>query len=61
MAGLLCPDPSRRLGSPRAGGIEALKQHVFFVGLDWVAIPNPNPNPDPDPSPSPSPNPNPEP
>ena len=25
---------------PRAGGIGVLKQHIFFVGLDWVALYN---------------------
>ena len=40
VAGLLCPDAAHRLGGPRAGGIEVLKQHAFYEGLDWVALYN---------------------
>eukprot|EP00047_Mylnosiga_fluctuans_P004115 m.232773 g.232773 ORF g.232773 m.232773 type:complete len:654 (-) comp12410_c0_seq1:111-2072(-) len=37
LQGLLCRDPTRRLGSPTAGGVAALKQKRFFVH-DWAAI-----------------------
>jgi serum/glucocorticoid-regulated kinase 2 len=33
--GLLCKDPSRRLGSERMGGVEKIKANPFFEGIDW--------------------------
>lgn len=33
--GLLEKDPNKRLGSPATGGIEAIKKHIFFQGIDW--------------------------
>ncbi|KAI1732443.1 protein kinase domain-containing protein [Ditylenchus destructor] len=36
-------DPTRRLGSKETGGIEALKGHKFFVGVDWADLPNKKP------------------
>ena len=40
---LLCRDPSRRLGATkstmlRVGGIQELKRHPFFRGLDWLRL-----------------------
>ena len=35
---LLVKDPSYRLGSPRMGGIAALKSHPFFSGINWEAL-----------------------
>ena len=37
LEGLLCRDPSRRLGSSIADAIE-VKSHPFFVGTDWDAV-----------------------
>ena len=31
----LCTDPLLRLGSLPLGGIEGVKRHAFFDGLDW--------------------------
>ncbi|TMW64456.1 hypothetical protein Poli38472_013078 [Pythium oligandrum] len=36
--GLLCKDPSRRLGSERMGGVEAIKSDRFFRGIDWEKL-----------------------
>ena len=30
-------DPAARLGS-RAGGVDEIKRHPFFAGLDWDAL-----------------------
>ncbi|KAJ3338103.1 hypothetical protein HDU93_009974 [Gonapodya sp. JEL0774] len=38
MKGFLTRDISQRLGCKEAGGIEALKQHPFFAGLDWGKV-----------------------
>ena len=35
--GLLMRDPAQRLGS-RAGGVDEIKRHAFFRGLDWEAL-----------------------
>lgn len=35
--GLLMRDPAARLGS-RAGGVDEIKAHPFFRGMDWVAL-----------------------
>jgi hypothetical protein len=35
--GLLMRDPAARLGS-RAGGVDEIKRHAFFAGLDWDAL-----------------------
>ncbi|KAI7901210.1 kinase-like domain-containing protein [Cokeromyces recurvatus] len=32
---LLVSDPERRLGSLATGGIQAIKEHAFFEGIDW--------------------------
>ena len=37
LEGLLCRDPSRRLGSSIADAIE-VKSHPFFFGTDWDAV-----------------------
>merc|ERR1719223_373994 len=43
LKGLLEKDMNKRLGSTKStmfsiGGVAALKQHTFFVGLDWSAL-----------------------
>ncbi|KAI9256536.1 kinase-like domain-containing protein [Phascolomyces articulosus] len=35
---LLVLEPSARLGSEATGGIEALKQHPYFEGVDWETV-----------------------
>ena len=35
---LLALEPSERLGSEATGGIDALKQHPYFEGVDWENI-----------------------
>jgi hypothetical protein len=37
LQGLLCNDPRYRLG---AGGINEIKDHEFFVGVDWEDMKN---------------------
>jgi 3-phosphoinositide dependent protein kinase-1 len=32
---LLIIDPTKRLGCPEMGGIDSLKKHPFFDGIDW--------------------------
>ena len=34
---LLTPDPSQRLGSG-PNGIQDIKEHAFFTGIDWEAM-----------------------
>ena len=36
-AALLTPDPEARLGSASAGGVDGLRTHGWFEGLDWTA------------------------
>lgn len=35
---LLIPNPEERLGSQSLGGIQAIKDHPFFEGVDWENI-----------------------
>lgn len=35
---LLLSNPDERLGSEKTGGIEAIKNHPFFKGVDWDTI-----------------------
>lgn len=35
---LLRTNPSERIGSPHSGGVNALKAHPFFVGIDFDKI-----------------------
>ncbi|KAF7731381.1 3-phosphoinositide dependent protein kinase-1 [Apophysomyces ossiformis] len=35
---LLVLDPKQRLGSASSGGMEALKNHPFFQGIDWETL-----------------------
>ena len=37
LEGLLCKDPSRRLGSG-PGDSEEVKTHPFFLGTDWISV-----------------------
>lgn len=32
---LIVLEPTQRLGAPDTGGMNALKQHPFFQGIDW--------------------------
>ncbi|KAJ0401536.1 hypothetical protein ATCC90586_003555 [Pythium insidiosum] len=36
--GLLCKDPSQRLGSERMGGVAAIRRDRFFHGMDWEKL-----------------------
>ncbi|KAI9023052.1 kinase-like domain-containing protein [Phycomyces nitens] len=35
---LLVLEPSERIGSDKTGGIEAIRQHPFFYGIDWDTL-----------------------
>ncbi|CAO1617546.1 unnamed protein product [Parajaminaea phylloscopi] len=35
---LLVLDPDERLGCPKSGGIEAIRKHPFFGGLEWSQL-----------------------
>lgn len=35
---LLVLNPNERLGSPSKGGVEALKAHPFFDGIEWNTL-----------------------
>ena len=37
VTGLLQSDPTRRLGAMR-DGIEGIKKHAFFAGIDWNVV-----------------------
>lgn len=35
---LLCFDPMLRLGSVTQGGVQAIREHEFFDGVDWNSL-----------------------
>ena len=35
---MLDKNPKTRLGSPLTGGVEAIKKHSFFNGIDWDKV-----------------------
>lgn len=38
VSGLLCKDPSKRLGCTEALDVETIKSNVFFRGIDWEKL-----------------------
>eukprot|EP01138_Halocafeteria_seosinensis_P013925 gb/GECG01014220.1/.p1 GENE.gb/GECG01014220.1/~~gb/GECG01014220.1/.p1 ORF type:complete len:1041 (+),score=130.92 gb/GECG01014220.1/:1-3123(+) len=38
LEGLLAREPSKRLGSSDAGGVERIKKHAFFKNVDWANV-----------------------
>ena len=35
---LLDKNPTTRIGSPKSGGVDAIKSHPFFESIDWEKV-----------------------
>lgn len=38
LLGLTNKNPVKRLGSTKRGGVDSIKNHIFFKGIDWAQV-----------------------